>query len=218
MNKTFLEILGDQILKQTQMHSSANMNSSSLENTETSMAFDTVTANFVSGNDPSCITELLTRLQPLGTSPSYKQKQTEANTNHKFSQKFTSKKNNLAQDDLHNIDEGYDFSNSTGHHNDKSDPSMQPNFNKIKLSGYRLYIKENPPRKHRLDTDQWIIWNQWRKWGLSLTESFTRKDLKKAYRLLALRHHPDRATGSAAEFQQIKKDYDRLLQVFTAKA
>ena len=218
MNKTFLEILGDQILKQTQMHSAANMHSSCLESTETPMVFDNVTANFVSGNDPSCITELLTRLQPIVTSASNKQKQTEPNTNHKFSQNFKAKKNNHSQEPLQNSDEGCDFGSSTGHLNDQTAPSMQPNFNKIKLSGYRLYIKENPPRKHRLDTDQWIIWNQWRKWGLSLTESFTRKDLKKAYRLLALRHHPDRATGSAAEFQQIKKDYDRLLQVFTAKA
>jgi hypothetical protein len=149
MNKTFLEILGDQILKQTQQKSSA-FHSENVVPTD---------------NEPTCITQLLGR-----------------------------------------------------HHLDKSTPSSLPNFNKVQSTGYRLYIKENPPRKHRLDTDQWIIWNQWRKWGLSLTESFTRKDLKKAYRLLALRHHPDRATGSAAEFQQIKKDYDRLLQVFTAKA
>lgn len=155
MNKTFLEILGDQILKQAEKKSS-------VFHSENRMP---------ANNDPTCITQLLIQLQPLTSTL-----------------------------------------NPT-----KSSQAKQNPIN-FKSSGYRLYIKENPPRKHRLDTDQWIIWNQWRKWGLSLTESFTRKDLKKAYRLLALRHHPDRATGSAAEFQQIKKDYDRLLQVFTAKA
>ncbi len=155
MNKTFLEILGDQILKQT-------LQKSSDFHSENAVA---------TGNDPTCITQLLARLQPL-----------------------------------------------TSTNNQTSSSQAIQNPTKFKSTGYRLYIKENPPRKHRLDTDQWIIWNQWRKWGLSLTESFTRKDLKKAYRLLALRHHPDRTTGSATEFQQIKKDYDRLLQVFTAKA
>lgn len=100
----------------------------------------------------------------------------------------------------------------------KSDPTFfsknNPYFSPLDKNAPQSSINKNRRPKHNLTTDQWIIWNRWNKNGISLKESFSRKELKQAYYQLALIYHPDRQTGNSQEFIQIKKEYERLLQVF----
>lgn len=54
------------------------------------------------------------------------------------------------------------------------------------------------------------------RWGHPLYEDFTTNELKKAYRHLALRLHPDRGTQDAQAFLDLKFNYDLLKSVFSS--
>ncbi len=45
---------------------------------------------------------------------------------------------------------------------------------------------------------------------LGISPAATGEEIKKAYRALAMRHHPDRNTGSETRFNAIKKAYEVL--------
>ena len=47
-----------------------------------------------------------------------------------------------------------------------------------------------------------------------LSMSFTVQELKKSFRRLALRFHPDREYGSATHFAELKKAHESLVEVF----
>lgn len=45
---------------------------------------------------------------------------------------------------------------------------------------------------------------------LGVSQAASADEIKKAYRSLAMRHHPDRNTGSTSRFNAIKMAYERL--------
>ena len=51
-------------------------------------------------------------------------------------------------------------------------------------------------------------------WQIRLQEDFTSQELKKAFRTLAHRLHPDRNDGKTKQYLELKSKYDCLLSVF----
>ena len=72
-----------------------------------------------------------------------------------------------------------------------------------------------PPLPHSLDEAQTLAAALFADHGATLSPAFTQKELKKAFRTLALKLHPDTnkgATGGA--FIELKKNYETLMSVF----
>jgi curved DNA-binding protein CbpA len=66
----------------------------------------------------------------------------------------------------------------------------------------------------------WIcgwIWKSFAVLGSAPSSPLTKKKLKKHYRLLAMRFHPDREGGCPETFKSLQQAYDSLNKVLTAK-
>ncbi len=50
--------------------------------------------------------------------------------------------------------------------------------------------------------------------GIALSPAFTRGELKKAFRTLALRLHPDMNKGAVSAFIELKNNYETLNVLF----
>jgi hypothetical protein len=75
--------------------------------------------------------------------------------------------------------------------------------------------KPQPPRKKHVLTEiqQQAVVYFWG-WQIKLQEDFTAQELKKAFRSLAHRLHPDRNDGKTKAFIEMKARYNCLLSVF----
>lgn len=73
-----------------------------------------------------------------------------------------------------------------------------------------------PRRSHQLSEEQNRAWNYFLKWKTGLSLDFTEKELKSVFRKLAHKLHPDRPGGSSLHYQELKKNYETLTQVFKA--
>ncbi|MBC7371281.1 MAG: DnaJ domain-containing protein [Bdellovibrionaceae bacterium] len=74
------------------------------------------------------------------------------------------------------------------------------------------------PRAHVFSPEQQLAYdffNSSSVLGKILTPAFTRRDLKKAFRQLALRLHPDMNKGAVAPFLDLKNSYELLGALFT---
>jgi hypothetical protein len=69
--------------------------------------------------------------------------------------------------------------------------------------------KRNPP--HKLNEEQAQAYAVFKKFGIVLNTDFTRIELKKSYRTLCFKTHPDRK-GSATAFMELKRSYELLLK------
>ena len=83
------------------------------------------------------------------------------------------------------------------------------------------YLIENPPewwgwdaglegeKVHSYDPDDLVVL------GLDRDSEPSSNDLKKAYRRLALQHHPDKEGGDVEKFQALDAAYNRLIKYFS---
>ena len=75
---------------------------------------------------------------------------------------------------------------------------------------YKAFKPRPAPRQpHVLTVDQAAAFSEFRIHSPHLPESFTRHELKSAYRQCALKTHPDRG-GDSESFQLVKKSYHIL--------
>ena len=77
------------------------------------------------------------------------------------------------------------------------------------------------PTPHTLTPDQqraYEFFNSVAVLGATLSPAFSRRDLKKAFRQLALRLHPDMNKGAVAPFLDLKNSYELLNAVFEIKS
>jgi len=75
---------------------------------------------------------------------------------------------------------------------------------------YHIKIKTPTPRKaHSFTPEQAQAFENLKKWNQLFTESFTRQELKRAFRIAVLKAHPDQG-GSSESFQEVKKSYQIL--------
>jgi hypothetical protein len=73
------------------------------------------------------------------------------------------------------------------------------------------------PRPHVLTEDQQMAYDYFNSdlvLGVLLTAAFSRRDLKKAFRALAMKRHPDMNQGAAAPFITLKNNYEILRPLF----
>jgi hypothetical protein len=66
------------------------------------------------------------------------------------------------------------------------------------------------PRPHVLNDEQQLSFQFFQSHGAILSVAFTGKELKKAFRMLALRLHPDMNKGAQGPFIDLKKNYETL--------
>jgi len=72
-----------------------------------------------------------------------------------------------------------------------------------------------PPPPHVLDEAQTLAVDFFASHGATLSPAFTQKELKKSFRLLALKLHPDTNKGAVASaFIELKKNYETLAGLF----
>ena len=72
-----------------------------------------------------------------------------------------------------------------------------------------------PSPPHTLNEAQGAAAAFFANYGMPLTPAFSQRELKKAFRLLALRLHPDTNKGTlAGAFIELKKNYETLMGVF----
>lgn len=71
-----------------------------------------------------------------------------------------------------------------------------------------------PPKPHALTERQREAMDFFRAHGFSLGESFSRPELKAAFRRAALKMHPDRG-GLASDFVQLREHYKALSSLWT---
>lgn len=67
---------------------------------------------------------------------------------------------------------------------------------------------------HKLNEKQTLAMSFFINEKIFLLEDFTKEELKNAYRKLALIKHPDRLSGSAQAFLELKQSYECLARVF----
>lgn len=82
---------------------------------------------------------------------------------------------------------------------------------------YPTMSRPRPTEKrvsHALTEEQNQAWNYFFRWKSGLALDFTEKELKSVFRKLAQRLHPDRTGGSSTHYQELKKNFDLLVQVF----
>lgn len=96
-------------------------------------------------------------------------------------------------------------------------------FSHIKPSGYKvdksnIFKAKTPRPNHNLNANQlkaFEFFNEFLKSiNMEISASYSQRELKKAFRLLALRLHPDKNGGYAAPFLELKLNYNLLLNVF----
>ncbi len=79
----------------------------------------------------------------------------------------------------------------------------------------KAHVPPTPSRKpHQLTEQQKQSMVYFWSWQVRLREDFTQGELKKAFRALAQRLHPDRNNGQVQAFLDLKNHYQRLLNVF----
>jgi hypothetical protein len=71
-----------------------------------------------------------------------------------------------------------------------------------------------PPRPHVLNEAQIKALSFFTLHGVTLSPAFTRRELKKAFRSLALRLHPDTNKGTSGPFIELKQMYESLSVLF----
>ncbi|MBK7842960.1 MAG: DnaJ domain-containing protein [Bdellovibrionales bacterium] len=69
----------------------------------------------------------------------------------------------------------------------------------------------------KLPLELWVDLEVFRRLGSAPSSPLTKKKLKKHYRLLAMRFHPDREGGCPETFKSLQQAYDSLNKVLTAK-
>ncbi|MCC2680306.1 MAG: hypothetical protein K0R29_2882 [Pseudobdellovibrio sp.] len=75
---------------------------------------------------------------------------------------------------------------------------------------YHIKIKAQAARvAHVFNPEQAQAFETLKKWNQLFTESFTRQELKRAFRIAVLKAHPDQG-GSSESFQEVKKSYQIL--------
>lgn len=82
------------------------------------------------------------------------------------------------------------------------------------LTGNKAYQRFHKPRPaHRLNAAQIAALAFFKSQGQELSASFSKRELKKAFRALAIRLHPDHGAGSSGDFIVLKNAYDLLSTV-----
>jgi hypothetical protein len=72
-----------------------------------------------------------------------------------------------------------------------------------------------PPPPHALSEAQKVAHDFFALHGNTLSPAFSQKELKKAFRVLALKLHPDTNKGAVASaFIELKKNYETLMDLF----
>jgi len=71
-----------------------------------------------------------------------------------------------------------------------------------------------PPPPHNLTESQAAARGFFVLQGVELSPAFTEGELKKAFRLLALKLHPDMNKGASGAFIELKKNYETLRELF----
>ncbi|MBS1970761.1 MAG: DnaJ domain-containing protein [Bdellovibrionales bacterium] len=72
-----------------------------------------------------------------------------------------------------------------------------------------------PPPPHALSEAQRAAYDFFALHGNTLSPAFSQKELKKAFRVLALKLHPDTNKGAVASaFIELKKNYETLMDLF----
>jgi hypothetical protein len=80
---------------------------------------------------------------------------------------------------------------------------------------YHKHRSPPPPRPaHALSPAQQKALHFFIERGSALADNYALKDLKSEFRKLALKLHPDRPHGSAAQFIQLKAAFDQLRLIF----
>jgi hypothetical protein len=80
---------------------------------------------------------------------------------------------------------------------------------------YRRFHKPPPPRApHKFTPDQQLSYEWFRENGAELAPNFALRELKSAFRCLALRYHPDVYRGPAEKFLSLRECYQKLQSVF----
>ncbi|MBK8203106.1 MAG: DnaJ domain-containing protein [Bdellovibrionales bacterium] len=69
----------------------------------------------------------------------------------------------------------------------------------------------------QLPLELWVDLEVFRRLGSAPSSPLTQKKLKKHYRLLAMRFHPDREGGCPETFKSLQQAYDSLSKALTAK-
>lgn len=69
----------------------------------------------------------------------------------------------------------------------------------------------------QLPLELWVDLEVFRRLGSAPSSPLTRNKLKKHYRLLAMRFHPDRESGCPETFKSLQQAYDSLSKALTAK-
>lgn len=72
-----------------------------------------------------------------------------------------------------------------------------------------------PPPPHVLTEEQALAREFFVLQGVELTPAFSQRELKKAFRTLALRRHPDMNKGASDAFIELKNNYETLTQLFS---
>jgi len=70
-----------------------------------------------------------------------------------------------------------------------------------------------PRRKHTLNEKQAQAWAYFFQWKTGLREDFTSEELRRAFRQLAHRLHPDRNQGHSSHYLELKLHYETLKAV-----
>lgn len=77
-------------------------------------------------------------------------------------------------------------------------------------------MHERPPRKkHSLTERQQLALGYFLRWKVGLREDYTYEELKRAFRSLAMKLHPDRNKGMATYYMEMKRHYESLKEVFS---
>lgn len=80
---------------------------------------------------------------------------------------------------------------------------------------HKLRTPPPPPKPHKLSAEQDKAMSFFATHDIALTAAFSKSELKRAYRRLALKLHPDRG-GDTARFVALRKAFETLSLVFRA--